>query len=215
MTASYNGTFKPSTCPVIATKSFNIPVNTCAEEAHTGKNAYILKPGGIGTSFNVYKSQLPAASEFNRKYSALVWMHTSCPMSTSLVVNYYASSALSRTFTASCSAPYLTSGNWKLVRVDADAPTVSEDRIEVYVQNSSTTSQALYDDIRVAPFTANMTAKVYDPLFDRLSATLDQNHLATFYKYDSRGRLLEVKTELTGTGPVTLKKYAYNDQNKN
>lgn len=215
VTSTFNAAFYPSSCSVTPTKTFSLPLSVCAEETHTGKNAFLLPAGGSGTVFNIIKSQVPV-SEFNRKYTAMAWIHNSSPDQSFLQANFYTGSVLSYTRNSnSLSAPYVTAGNWRLVRLDLDIPAGSVDRIEILVKNNSQGGNVLYDDFRVAPFNASMTANVYDPRFDRLSSSLEENHLATWYKYDSFGRVVEVKKELDNVGAVTVKKYLYNFQKKN
>lgn len=59
------------------------------------------------------------------------------------------------------------------------------------------------DDIRIFPNEGNMQTYVYDPSTYRLEAILDQNNLATIYKYDDEGKLFQVKKE-TAEGIKTL-----------
>jgi hypothetical protein len=59
------------------------------------------------------------------------------------------------------------------------------------------------DDIRLFPLDANMKSFVYDPLTFRLTAQLDDNHMATLYEYDQEGLLVRVKKE-TSRGVMTV-----------
>jgi hypothetical protein len=61
-----------------------------------------------------------------------------------------------------------------------------------------------FDDIRIQPFTAEMTTYVYDPVNLRLVAELDANNYATFYEFDEEGILIRTKAE-TREGIKTLK----------
>jgi hypothetical protein len=62
----------------------------------------------------------------------------------------------------------------------------------------------LYDDLRIHPKRSNMKSFVYRPTNLKLMATLDENNYATFYEYDSEGKLIRIKKE-TERGIVTLK----------
>ena len=62
---------------------------------------------------------------------------------------------------------------------------------------------ATIDDIRIMPQTANMKCFAFDALTQRLMATLDENHYATFYEYDQSGALIRTKKE-TERGIITL-----------
>lgn len=59
------------------------------------------------------------------------------------------------------------------------------------------------DDIRVFPSDVNMKAFSYNPISEKLMATLDENNFATFYEYDQEGALVRVKKE-TEKGIVTI-----------
>lgn len=60
------------------------------------------------------------------------------------------------------------------------------------------------DDLRIFPATANMKAYVYDRIYRRVSATLDENHMTTFFEYNDEGKLIRVKRE-TEKGIITIK----------
>jgi hypothetical protein len=62
---------------------------------------------------------------------------------------------------------------------------------------------AYFDDVRIHPFDANMVTYVYDPVTLRLVAELDANNFATFYYYDSEGRVSVIKKE-TAEGIKTI-----------
>jgi YD repeat-containing protein len=191
-----------------ANKTYTIPANNCIE-THTGEYAFVLDAGKSGTKFTINRSDLPS-NEFQRKYTAMVWVHNTSPLQTTLVMNTTTSSK-----TVNMSSPYITAGNWKLLRIDIDAPSSSDNKIEVYLQNNSTNGIAVYDDFRVQPMTASLEATVYDHKFGRVSARLNKDNFATFYNYDARGRLTEVKSEIQNLGPTVIKKYLYNDQKVN
>jgi len=203
----------------VGSKTYNVPASNCVGEVHTGDYAFALNSNGQGTAVTINKSALPVASEFNRKYTAMVWVHNSSPLSTQLVITTGSSATVSQTKSCTLSAPYLTAGNWSLLRVDIDPPISTDTQINVYVQNvnqnNSSSGIAIYDDFRVQPFTSSLEATVYDHQFGRIVAKLNKDNLATFYQYDIRGRLIEVKSELENIGPVALKKYLYNDQKTN
>jgi len=77
--------------------------------------------------------------------------------------------------------------------------------VEVLMKNqSSPASTDYFDDIRIHPFDANMITYVYDPVSLKLVAELDANNYATYYIYDSEGKLSKVKKE-TVEGIKTIK----------
>ncbi len=60
------------------------------------------------------------------------------------------------------------------------------------------------DDLRIAPFDAQVKSYAYDPVNLKLMAEMDENNFATFYEYDEEGTLIRVKKE-TERGVVTIK----------
>lgn len=62
---------------------------------------------------------------------------------------------------------------------------------------------ALIDDIRVMPMDANMKSFVYNPVNQKLMATLDENNFASFFEYDQEGNLVRTKKE-TEKGIMTI-----------
>lgn len=68
----------------------------------------------------------------------------------------------------------------------------------------SATANTIIDDFRLFPASGNMKGFVYDNLHRRISATLDENHMATFFEYDAQGKLVRVKKE-TEKGILTIK----------
>ena len=61
----------------------------------------------------------------------------------------------------------------------------------------------LVDDIRFFPADANMKSFVYNPVNQKLMATLDENNFSTLYEYDQEGNLVRVKKE-TEKGIMTI-----------
>ncbi|MCY1558050.1 hypothetical protein D9M68_949530 [compost metagenome] len=53
------------------------------------------------------------------------------------------------------------------------------------------------------PAQANMKSFVYNPVNQRLMATLDENNFASFYEYDQEGNLIRTKKE-TEKGIMTV-----------
>jgi hypothetical protein len=64
-------------------------------------------------------------------------------------------------------------------------------------------ANAYIDDIRIYPKNANMKSFVYNPVNQKLMATLDENNFATFYEYDQEGNLVRTKKE-TEKGIMTV-----------
>lgn len=62
---------------------------------------------------------------------------------------------------------------------------------------------AFIDDIRIMPIEANMKSFVYNPVNQKLMATLDENNFASFFEYDQEGNLVRTKKE-TEKGIMTI-----------
>lgn len=209
-------------CPT-ASKTYTIPSGDCVTEVHTGTHGFLLEGGGVkGTKAVITRSELTAGTnddEFERTYKAMVWVHNTSPLNTKLIMELQnASGTVLVSKTAILSAPYVKTGNWKLLRAEldkSDLTNTSADKIVVYVKNDSESGTALYDDLRVLPYHAAMENFVYDPRFNRLSEKLNNEHFATYYRYDGRGRMAQVKAEIENTGKEIVKKYEYNDQKSN
>jgi hypothetical protein len=60
-----------------------------------------------------------------------------------------------------------------------------------------------WDDIRIQPFSSEMTANIYDKNTLRLEAQLDARNFAVFYQYDEEGSLIQTKQE-TERGIYTI-----------
>jgi hypothetical protein len=80
---------------------------------------------------------------------------------------------------------------------------VGDSVLSVNLETTSAT-QAYFDDLRVHPFNANMKSFVYNPVNLRLMAEQDENNYSTFYEYDDDGTLIRVKKE-TERGIQTIK----------
>lgn len=65
------------------------------------------------------------------------------------------------------------------------------------------------DDIKIQPLTSQMTCYVYDTRTYKLSAILDENHIATLYQYSGEGKLTRKKRE-TSVGTRVVEEAQYN-----
>ncbi len=75
--------------------------------------------------------------------------------------------------------------------------------VSVFMENISL-YRAYFDDVRIHPFASNMKTFVYHPVHLKVMAILDENNFATFYEYDSEGKLIRIKKE-TEKGIFTIK----------
>ncbi len=198
----------------IANVNYTLPDNDCLNsDAHTGKQAFRLAANGKrGTVFEVVGADLPG-TEQNRKYKALVWVHNSSPAQTALVAQNAGGQTVK---SVTLATPYLKAGNWSLLRLEVE-PTeyAGSAKLVFLVQNNAASGAAIYDDFRVLPYQASMENYVYDQASGRITAKLDQENIATFFRYDARGRVIEVKQEVEALGPQIVKKYLYNEQKAN
>jgi hypothetical protein len=81
---------------------------------------------------------------------------------------------------------------------------------QLEVTFTSSTTANLYlpanyyiDDLRIFPADANIKSFVYNPVNEKLMATLDENNFAKMYEYDQEGNLVRVKKE-TEKGIMTV-----------
>ncbi len=89
---------------------------------------------------------------------------------------------------------------WQRIEEEFDVPQFAE---ELDIRLSSVQGDVYFDDIRILPFDASMKTYVYDPVFMRLAAELDERHYSTQYEYDEQGRLIRIKKE-TEKGVMTI-----------
>ncbi len=197
----------PKSCPGGAF-TYSLPKGDMVPEAHTGKSVFLLKSKSKGTLSKIEKST--NSTEFFRKYKALVWVYNGSPSQTKLVLK----SSTTNMVEVTKNNPYMVSGNWLLLRAEIEVPGADDTAIEAWVENDSEGGSAIYDDFCVLPYQAEMNAMIYDQAQGKLVAKLNKDHIATYYLYDGRGRVKEVKTELVNKGSTTVKKYLYNDQKK-
>jgi len=202
----------------VATKKYRIPTD-CTAEVHTGSYAFKLYPkydgqaviSSVGTRYILSPSTV-TTDEFKRKYKAMVWVHTSSPDQTELVVK-----KSSGDLVTSKATPYAKAGNWVLLRLDFDLSNenyMTANNVQVFVRNNSAGGNSIYDDLRILPYHADMTNWVFDHAFNRVVSGLDNDNFASYSNYDARGRVMESAVELQDVGKNTVQKFLYNDQKK-
>lgn len=76
----------------------------------------------------------------------------------------------------------------------------------VVIKNTSTTTNANIDELRIYPKTSRMRTTTYDPLIGKTSEC-DENNRITYYTYDNLGRLQFIKDETRNV----VKMYEYNN----
>jgi|GEM_PF-1387017 len=90
------------------------------------------------------------------------------------------------------------------MRIESPPFTVPATAASFRVEVDAGACGAYVDDLRIIPADAKSTMYVYDPVTHRLITTLDDNHYATFYKYDYDGNLKKLEKE-TERGRLTIK----------
>ncbi len=204
-------------CKDFPQKQYQLPEADHLGEVHTGNYGFVLNGGDAeGTIIRLEKSKMGEV-EYNRKYKAMVWVHNSSPTGTEFVVRY---TNVNDEVTEEVITPehaYGQSGNWILLRQDfetQDVNGVDTKEVDVLMRNRSGVGMALYDDIRVLPYHAEMSNYVFDHRFDRVTSTIDADNFATYIEYDERGRVVQSAVEINGLGKKVIKQSLYNDQKK-
>lgn len=100
-----------------------------------------------------------------------------------------------------------------MIQTDFELPESFDTGINGVVKielKSSNSSDVHFDDFVLHPVESNFSANVYNPRNGRIMSSIDANGLATNYKYDAAGRLLELWKEIPGVGLKKIKAYTYN-----
>lgn len=188
--------------------------------AHTGQYSVAVAPGGVGFYYWVYPylDGLAAAVVGARKYRASVWVRNgngsadppagrlfvrfgTTATATSPTVPQLKSSNLTLTHPDKAGPWYLVNFTFSMPTLPQDpppAPPVQLDRFQVYIgcENTSATTTAYFDDFRVQPIQAPMTAYVYDGHTHQRTHTLDNDNLYTRTEYDVAGQVKRVYREV-------------------
>lgn len=173
------------------------------ETSHTGK--YSLKVSGGNGVINVYTDPYldNRANHFsfdkNKKYIISIWAKGSSPSVDPTVTarQYDGGNAEIANTAVSLSQKSNVIDGWKLyegtVNINAGAEKVT----------ITLPTNFYYDDLRAFPSDGNMKAFVYNPVNQKLIATLDENNFATMYEYDNEGQLIRINKE-TERGILTV-----------
>lgn len=93
---------------------------------------------------------------------------------------------------------------WQQIEEKIHIPATAKYLSIRFIETDIEKDHAYFDDFRFHPFYAsNMQSYVYDPVSERLMATLDENNYASFYEYNDEGLLVRTKRE-TEKGIVTI-----------
>jgi len=103
-------------------------------------------------------------------------------------------------------------GEWSLWEARIDPGTFSLTNVNntfTVMISSSSANEVRIDDVRIQPLDTEMTCYVYDPRTLKLLATIDDQHFALLYQYNSEGQLVRKMIE-TERGIKTVQETQYN-----
>jgi hypothetical protein len=183
--------------------------------AHTGNFSLLVGSGSKGFNYTLNSGLANLA----KKYKASVWVYAPGITETQSELNkielYFKINGVETKVHPTLQKN--KSKSWYLLSIDID-PTGST---ETYVGVRSNAQREVYfDDFRVHPLNASLTAFVYDNVTGELTYILDNNNFYTKFEYDAMGRLARTKKELLnfdfGNGKesfradAVLKEFNYN-----
>ena len=103
--------------------------------------------------------------------------------------------------------------DWRRVEVKIKMPSEidleADNVFNITLENEGETDALFVDDVKINPLNSGNNCYVYDFMTQRLMAEMDDNHYATFYEYDTDGKLLRIKKE-TERGIFTIQDARYN-----
>lgn len=179
-------------------------LNLVTTQAHTGK--YALKTtAATSISFELLSSlssqgqprYAPFAFQNDKEYVLSYWIKPTSANSISTMENYY-------TLPTGMQQKSNIIEGWQQVEMVFKASSITNLTGNPITTNKIALPANCYiDDIRVYPKDANMKSFVYNPVNQKLMATLDENNYATFYEYDQEGNLVRTKKE-TEKGIMTV-----------
>jgi len=174
--------------------------------SHTGKYAAFL---GANTTMTYLYNMVnhedgyfaPKLSSIGEgKYLISAWVNMHGTQSNTVTINVSCDNNSIGSFVVSNTGSKVD--GWKLVKGEFSMPLNLPNDFAISV--SSGNAGVYIDDIRIHPFKSNMVTAVYDAKTLRIKAILDENNYPTYYSYDLKGNLVQVKKE-TERGKQTLK----------
>ena len=178
--------------------------------AHTGAQSVAAAPGDIGfyVRLRPFEDGLRAVDVGNRKYRVSVWARTAAgtPPMGQLFVRAGANATLTSLSLVSSSVvtaayPY-KAGPWHLLHLVFAMPpsvltAVQNGGVNLYIGCENPGTETVYfDDFRLQPVQAPMTAYVYDAHTHQRTHTLDNDNLYTRTEYDIAGQVKRVYREV-------------------
>lgn len=161
---------------------------------------------GDGITSDFYKGQ---------KVRTSVWLHKANKKGGQLICELLnGNTSVGKTAVDFSSASTIVAGDWSLLTLDFSIP-ANTTATALRIKTTNTRFMPVYfDDFRVHPLDAAMTAKVYDPKAGWVTAVLDGNNFGLRYTYDPAGRLIATEKETThGWKKVSENIYHFGRQN--
>jgi len=205
----FEGEVKNSTN--LSTLNFQV-AGTVQKPAHTGDYMAELPYGQTGPTFTTKEENEVVGTETihrglqpGRTYRASVWVHSDSPDNDSWLVMHLigthgtGGSAINDLQAVEKANAVYTAGDWKLMQLNITVPddyvSGTTGKLMVYVENTSSSSKAWFDDLRFQPIDAQVTALIYDKKRGLVTHALDNENFFSRNVYDSGGRVIETWIE--------------------
>jgi YD repeat-containing protein len=164
-------------------------------DPHTGDYYLRIPTGAIGCKYIADGKELITG----QKYRAAVWVNSGSKQYVKLQYKIEGS------LMSNNQEEIGTFGDWTLIYHDFEVPEGAES-FEVYIESIGGWSGV--DDFRVSPFNASVESYVYDNT-GNVTYILNNDNIATKYKYDRAGRLINTYVEKP-SGFEKVSTYEYN-----
>jgi hypothetical protein len=189
------------------------PVPTSIILPHTGFYFAKVPPYTNGPTFTSQNF------ETARTYQAKVWVHKNSPAGAKLAIVITGTDISNNPLwqyadVSRNNSNNITVGDWVLMSVELTAGYVDLTKphsMNVFVLNTSTTSNAYFDDFAVHPVDAPITGNVYDERTGRLIASLDDENYASYFNYDEAGRIISTYKETRSYGKILVSEKEYHN----
>lgn len=187
---------------------------------HSGKYCISIEGDNYGPSYIGRCDAQGNGILRGKTYRVSVWIHKNSSLTACIVAHLTGSNngVPFQTYkTKSVQYADAAVGQWKLINLDIDVPAnyissgySNDDKLIVYCWNPGIDSDpAYFDDFRVHPVDAPMSSFVYDAITGLVSAILNNENFATFFKYDAAGRLTRKEKETVKYGKQIEAEYDY------
>lgn len=204
----YDNDNKIWTGKILIPKIISIPPNFTGNDAnisitdsksHTGKNSLKMEGVGSTVNFTQYLLQLKPGN----KYLISMWIYAKHyenypqPFTNALddinYLNIWIENADNGIVLANLKPKGEPIDGWRQIEGTIELPNGKYFPLISIMLNGLSTYY--FDDIRIAPFNAATQTNVYDNKKDRLINSIDENNFATFYDYDEKGQLYQIRKE--------------------